>query len=47
MLATLDGSREAAVALLSGLSPEQIEELGGPVSTPPRRGSAAHTGDLS
>jgi hypothetical protein len=28
-LAVLDGSREAAVALLSGLSSEQIEELGG------------------
>jgi hypothetical protein len=28
-LAVLDSSRESAIALLSGLSPERIEELGG------------------
>ena len=28
-LALLDGSRERAVEVLSGLSPERIEELGG------------------
>lgn len=28
-LATLDGSRAAAIAKLSGLSPERIAELGG------------------
>lgn len=28
-LAMLDGSRESAVGIVSGLSPERIEELGG------------------
>ena len=35
MMATLDGSPASRVSLLSGLSPQEIEELGGVGSTDP------------